>query len=325
MRADQDATGEVSRDEFNAAMRALDTYYYWAEYIALPGYLKRLQAPALVVDDRINSMREAFISNLRAIVTTAAIPRHLMSSAMAAIHARDQHRLHSLLGMLASKGVLRETPQERAKREQALVTRPSDEEGDRIALFIARLLIDFAESDSIGRAYELLRQSTVLLWGAFEVCCKDVIAALLNARPELLLAVQADPRTRKQADPKSIDIDMLSAHGFNLSQCMGDWYTENSGTWSLQLVRDTLSVVCPHDAALHEALAHPALWQLSNDRHLIVHRSGVVDEKYRRQTGSQVPIGERIIVLPADLRAAAERVSSSGAIVLGAVSSCFAQ
>lgn len=65
--------------------------------------------------------------------------------------------------------------------------------------------------------------------------------------------------------------------------------------------RKALQEMIPQYASGKEFLKDLELWELYNRRHLIVHRRGIVDAKFVKQTGSKLPIGSEVIVTPAEL------------------------
>lgn len=299
----------------------------WAHYYNLagaPNPLGPASAECLTLDPRLGAIRDTFLANVRAVLSTASIPVNLVSSAISTADHREKHAFEHLIEFLKGKGLATDTPENKAKREERLSSFPTDEEADRMALVIGRILVSFAHNDPTDCVRELLRQCSVLLWGSFEVCAKDSVAALLNARPSLTILLQNDPRTKRVIDAKSIGLQVLEEYGFDLSSRMGEWYTRSAPTWTLQTVRDTFSVLCPDSKALHEALGSEDLWILGMRRHLIVHSAGTVDEQYKRLTGDALPIGSKVEVQPLRFRTYSELVVNAAALLLKATSDCRA-
>ena len=65
--------------------------------------------------------------------------------------------------------------------------------------------------------------------------------------------------------------------------------------------KKALNEMIPHYGSGKAFLKDLELWELYNRRHLIVHRLGIVDEKYVKETGSKLPIGSEIMVTPLEL------------------------
>ena len=72
-------------------------------------------------------------------------------------------------------------------------------------------------------AEELLRQSVVAIWGAFEVFLTDVIKCLVNDRPELSALLLSSETTRRHFPTKGVPIDALAKHGFNVVRMMATY------------------------------------------------------------------------------------------------------
>jgi hypothetical protein len=71
-------------------------------------------------------------------------------------------------------------------------------------------------------------------------------------------------------------------------------------------IRQLYGMVFSEDSDLCRLLKHTCLWHLSQARHLIVHRRGVVDEKYLKQTDSKLNRDQRLVVTGYDVKAYAE-------------------
>jgi hypothetical protein len=72
------------------------------------------------------------------------------------------------------------------------------------------------------------------------------------------------------------------------------------------------------DPAVADALAEKRLWVLCQQRHLIVHRRGVIDARYLEATGEQQAIGSRLSVAPAELESQIESVVAAASALLTA-------
>ena len=47
-----------------------------------------------------------------------------------------------------------------------------------------------------------------------------------------------------------------------------------------------------------DALKQFGIWQLAQDRHVIAHRCGILDDEYVKNTGTAIPVGTRLIISP---------------------------
>ena len=66
----------------------------------------------------------------------------------------------------------------------------------------------------------------------------------------------------------------------------------------LPTVKAVYAVLYPQSTELRDALAHRDLWTLYQQRHLVVHRRGVIDQAYRQATGANAEVGTGLDVTP---------------------------
>lgn len=151
-----------------------------------------------------------------------------------------------------------------------------------------------------GAARELLRQGLVLSWSAFEVAARDVFITYLNENPSACERLLRDSAAKRRFDVSKISLETLAAHGFNLSGKMGSLLASYQDLSDLISIRTALSPLFG-SAGLTEALSSQDLWTLSQKRHVTVHRCGVVDEDFIRNTKSEQKRGQRLEVTPDDL------------------------
>ena len=135
-----------------------------------------------------------------------------------------------------------------------------------------------------------MRQVLVISWGAFEILANDALRALLNERPAII-KVFSDTRPYRDLISGRMLLDALETNAFNMSSVMGDLFCDAIKLDLLEKIRD----------AIHLALAQPSidillkderLWRISQQRHIIVHRRGMVDARYLERTSDRATIGE---------------------------------
>jgi hypothetical protein len=80
-------------------------------------------------------------------------------------------------------------------------------------------------------------------------------------------------------------------------------------------VLGVFDVVIPN-SELREALQQPSLWNLNQQRNLIVHRGGIVDHNYLKNTGEKVEVGTPLRVRPAALKSGLRLVRDVGTKLL---------
>ena len=141
-------------------------------------------------------------------------------------------------------------------------------------------------------AGELLRQIVVLCWGALEVVVNDTMRSLLNANPALVRLLTTDKEYKDALFGRDL-VEKLEQRSFDLSNSMGDLFCDAVRLDSLEKMRRVVSLVL-QNPAVDKQLKDEKLWKLAQQRHLIVHRRGVVDARFRLRTDEKRPVGQSI-------------------------------
>ena len=133
-------------------------------------------------------------------------------------------------------------------------------------------------------------------WTAFETLAGDLWEAALNSHPHGL----SDLKGKNVQGEKTVQIGLLQKYSFDVSKAMGALLKEKRPFDRLEDIRENYELAFYTDVAkISEALSNDLLDTLSSVRNLLVHRGGVVDERYLRRTKNlqlapQAVIGERI-------------------------------
>ncbi len=252
---------------------------------------------------------ETFIDRLRATIQTTAAPFILANQA-----AHDkQFQCFSMAERIRARSI-DEEPNEtedelEARRNQAarvVVNSKMDafsksEEGiDSLVAETARFLLHLHSTPEIQSvARETLLQGTVATWSTLEMLVGDELTLLLDSRPDLVTKLLSDQNARRKFELPKLNVDDLASRGFDLSKQMGRLLFEERDLSSLP----TLKCACEaliDSSCLREKLASPTAWRLNQNRHLIVHRRGIVDEEYLRKTGAKLSVGDQLIVSPTE-------------------------
>lgn len=146
-------------------------------------------------------------------------------------------------------------------------------------------------------ARELRFQSTVAIWSAFETLAKDSITTTLNNNPHTCKKFLNDEKARSALDLKKISIEDLIESDFNFSYKMGDFLINSKDFSSFNRLKILLTSLLDN-AKLYSFLDQNEIKLLNLQRHLIVHRRGVVDERYLRESSSNQKIGETVEIPP---------------------------
>ena len=177
-------------------------------------------------------------------------------------------------------------------------------------------------SDEVpSAARELLRQGTVLCWGALEVLAREVFVAYVNANPKTARMLIEHPSTKARFDLKAISVEVLEAHGFDVSSRMGNVLMQYQDLADLGAVKDIYRVLFPDARGLHPALGEKGLWILNQRRHLVAHKRGIVDARYLERTGETAAVGTVLDTSPVELKEYLRLVRDAGIEILGAANS----
>jgi hypothetical protein len=265
---------------------------------------------------------EAFRKNLEAVIWTANMPFHFVQTG---VHQRRFEKVLLAEGIrnipvpVGSPPKLTEDEVLELARKKFRQELSTPEGSDAIiGLILNDLERSIENRDILTGATEVLRQSEVLIWSAFEVLASDLFVGLLNRTPTLATLVYRDERTKKRLqlrDPLSI----LDRFSFDLSLHMGDVVAQSWRMDDLESIRTAFDVLFPANVRLRDQLQQEALWKLYQRRNLIVHRRSIVDEAYLRNTGDTLPVGTELLVSPQQLEADLSLVRDTGMELICAV------
>jgi len=249
-----------------------------------------------------SNLMKAFERNVSAVVSTASMPFRIVST-------NYSHQLFHRFFMAENIRALKPEFEQKSKEEKLALARDvagqkfqdamrSEEQiyegGLAILSDLEGLLI---EQEMISAVAELMRQSEAQTWGLLEVLANDLFIGLLNDRPELSEALLRDERTKKRFQLRDI-APSLSTYSYDLSRHMGDLLSESIKIDDVVTLRTVYEVLFPNSSALLDKLRHEELWKLYQRRNLILHRRGIVDELYLRNTGDDLPVGSELTISP---------------------------
>ncbi len=183
----------------------------------------------------------------------------------------------------------------------------------------ANLLLTAVSDESCAKGSRaLLQQGLVLIWGAFESLARDVFESLLNQNQSAIQLLFDSEDSRKLFHLKTIDFDTLAAFGFNLSKQLGTFLISRQDFSDLRSIKTAYGALFRKNDVLRQAFSDKGLWILSQRRHLIVHRCGIVDESYLKKTGENDELGKELVVSPAAVAAALTCVRTAGTVLIEA-------
>jgi hypothetical protein len=123
-------------------------------------------------------------------------------------------------------------------------------------------------------------------WTIIETMFSDLWEMSLNIHPDRLANLPGMRNTKDRSnESKSIRLDLISQHGFDLRSKMGTLLRGKFDFSGLEGVREAYaSAFDKSNTQIEKALSNKALDALSAVRNVIVHRDGRVDSDYLKRT-----------------------------------------
>ena len=261
-------------------------------------------------------MAVAFAENLVGVIRTLSIPFQYTQSEVINLHWQ---RIHMAERIRALKSDSESTDDvgalEKAQFKFEAYQR-QDGKDQIINDILARLLRLKEDPESLAAARELTRQGIVLVWSAMEVLARDAFVYLLDRQPSLSDLLLSDGTNRKRFSVERIDWQTLASYGFDMSKNLGQFLISRADLKNVPAIRATYQALFPLASSLHQTLSDKRLWDLSQKRHLIVHRRGLVDREYLEATGHAVAMGDDLWVTPAEVESYIEATQAAGMALL---------
>jgi len=161
---------------------------------------------------------------------------------------------------------------------------------------------------------ELLNQSCVLLWSGLEVLARDFFISYLNNNNNKVKLLNDFLKTKKIIN--SISLESLSSHSYNLSNNMGSILESNIEFSRVENIREVYKLLFPKNVELITLLSDNMLWKINKQRHLLVHKKGIVDKKFLESTDGSTPVGIEIRITPKLVKQYLEYIRNVGLCIL---------
>lgn len=255
--------------------------------------------------DKFSSHIELAASGLNSVISAASLPFILTQNGVA------ERRFDKFLAAARIRSMIPKigTPEAGSPDEDAAYKKACDEmdefsrsnEGasffrDEIVYQLHRSL----KSDEIRTAaQELLIQTLIGTWSIFESFARGFIIDWINARPTCAQLVMKLPDLKDYFGKQSVDIQTIGDHDWDLSRSMGSVIFKGRRLDSLSVIRSLLKALF-RSSELKATLGDD-LWLLNQKRHLFVHHRGLVDQEFKKWTGDNTPIGERLTISGEDV------------------------
>lgn len=263
-----------------------------------------------LLPERLQAAPRSFLSALHAISDAACLPNRI-AFGLVWENERSRALLHALHSFNKKGFLPNESLEEASARIVKQAQAVADEEMRTLTQSEARfnqvfrrsieaLLFDPFKQHTTQAAKELRYQTTVAIWSAIEVLLKDQLIEIINWKPELAKRLSTDEIAKKRFELPKLTLDDLEERSFNFQNCMGDLLVRQRDASDLLTLKAAVGAIWGKDC-LFRALESSDIRLLNAQRHLIVHRRGIADEKYLSQTGEQGLIGEPIAIPPSSI------------------------
>ena len=276
-----------------------------AALIALPFRISDRESTPIesLPDDCFGVIEKAFIYNLNETVNILTLPYSLtyqstVNSLYSKILIAEKIRSANLMdrGMNEHDAYLvaEQTANERIEK---MLNSDSLESTPLIELVILALnsLVESDHFSKISSTY--LRQAVVMVWNAFEILTRDILEQVLNHSPSLIERLSKSDVVKRRIDLKTLVWENIGTHGFNLSEAMGSIIVSSQDFSDISSIKGFFRALLDGDQRNMKALAaldSRALYSLSKLRHLIVHRRGMIDQRFLAATDSKQSVGEEV-------------------------------
>jgi len=156
---------------------------------------------------------------------------------------------------------------------------------EEIASLILSTFKDLAERPKFRESIRILFLSTTtFLWTSFECLVTDCWVAALNSGSisfgHRALSALPVEETTDGISGKQIEVNLLARYGFDIRNHLGTILSQKFKFSSLEGIRVAYISAFQDERSIDSMLSNDILKYLESCRHLIVHRSGMVDERF---------------------------------------------
>lgn len=168
---------------------------------------------------------------------------------------------------------------------------------------IESFLIDCYESskDLQIAISESLNLACINTWACFEVFCRDFCQLAINKKPDLIDVIRKNSILKDKFNTKNISIEILKEYNYNISNNLGEILIPENDFSNLSILKETLCCIVK-DKQLNKLLNSPDLYYLNQKRHLLVHKKGIIDDYFIKNTIHQGNLGSKLSIKPEDLK-----------------------
>jgi len=174
-------------------------------------------------------------------------------------------------------------------------------------------------TESFQRAVKVMFFVTPpLLWTAFETVARDAWASAINSAP-----ISTAHRVFKSLEDdeggigkKSIEIGTLAKYGFDLRGRLGGILQEKFHFSSIEGIAKAYRSAFPDNKTFLSIFENRDLKSVEQTRHLITHNAGIIDEIYKKRSGSDQNVGDELLLTGSQLSLFGSAIVEAGIGIL---------
>jgi hypothetical protein len=135
----------------------------------------------------------------------------------------------------------------------------------------------------------MLANTVINLWTAYETLAGDLWETALNIHPHELAKLQGQKKHKSHAsdddkDSKQVDLNFLHKHRYDVSEVMGTLLKTRYEFSRIEKIREAYKDAFWCEFPDVDTMVGDTLYALACTRNLLVHKAGIVDEKFLRNT-----------------------------------------
>jgi hypothetical protein len=156
------------------------------------------------------------------------------------------------------------------------------------------ILDRLADDEGISGLEAWLAAQITTTWTAFEGMAGDLWEAALNFKPRELASLSG---VKQIPENKKIDLNFIQKYNFDLSKYMGTIFIESNKYSFDKLDSMRTAYKDAFGDHLNDIMSNPALDAIATVRNNLVHKGGIIDDKYLRRKSVLPPERSAMLVL----------------------------
>ena len=171
-------------------------------------------------------------------------------------------------------------------------------------------------------AGQLIQQGVIATWSAIEILFRDVLETELNLFPAKAVLLSQDGSTKKRFELDRLSVEILATYNFDISKRLGTIVVGKQDFSDIATARSAYVLLFPKSIDFIKNINDSNLYLLNQRRHLLVHRRGIIDQKYLNKTSDSGEMGRMLELKPKDFEMHFDHVLKTGESLLYCLREC---